>query len=300
MAQRSAASLSRAVAWRLRFLRDRLRSLPVEAEAWLGDRSDRARYPTLDESQLRRRSRSETCFIFGSGQSLDEITAAEWQAISRHNTMAFNYFMRSRFVRVDIHLVGEIVSPDGAAPSVWRPFIREYGTLIEENPFYADTILGVQEGLRAYQSNRLVSSGVLRPGRELFRYRRIGRGEQRAPSAALSDGLVHGAGTLVGCVNLAVILGFREIVLAGVDLYDRRYFGGHTELSMYSASDSDALAATDRFDQGQSEAPHLTANTMVRYLDDWRSRLAARGTTLSVYNPRSLLAQVLPVKDRVA
>jgi hypothetical protein len=39
---------------------------------------------------------------------------------------------------------------------------------------------------------------------------------------------------------------------------------------------------------------------MVDYLSCWSALLASKGVTLSVYNPRSLLARVLPVKARMA
>lgn len=265
----------------------RLRSLRVEPGAWWSDRTSRSRFVLLDEPQLRGLVRSATCFILGSGKSLDEIAAPEWQEISLHNTIAFNYFIRARFVRVDFHLVGEMACPDDLAPRVWRPVVEEYARLIEENPFYSETVLGLQEGLRAVQSNRLVSSPTLHSGRRVFRYRRIARGERCPPTTSLSSGLVHGAGTLVDCVNLAVVLGFREIVLAGVDLYDRRVF-----------SSTEAASPAGRPDAVENRR-HATADAMVDYLGYWAPLLAARGVTLSVYNPRSLLSRVLPVKARL-
>lgn len=265
----------------------RLRALRVQPAAWWSDRVNRSRFVALEEPQLLELVRSETCFILGSGKSLDEITAREWQAISLHHTIAFNYFIRARFVRVDFHLVGEMACPDDLAPGVWRPVVEEYARLIEENPFYAGAILGLQEGLQALQSNRLVSSQTLRSGRRIFRYRRIARGERRPPTTSLSSGLVHGAGTLVDCVNLAAVLGFREIVLAGVDLYDRRVF-----------SPGEGASPSGRRDVGEDQ-PHATADAVVDYLGYWAPQLAARGVTLSVYNPRSLLSRVLPVKARL-
>lgn len=268
----------------------RLRSLPIEPEAWLADRKNRSRYERLDESQLRHLVRSETCFVFGCGRSLVDISPAEWQAISRHNTIGFNYFIRSGFVPVDFHLVGEMASYNDRDPAIWRPVVQEYAKLIEENPCYSKTVLGLQEGLSALQSNRLAASAALRPERRVFRYRRIARGAVRPPSTSLATGLVHGAGSLVGCVNLAVILGFREVVLAGVDLYDRRVFWASDNAG---ALDAESLGAPD------GEERHATADAMVEYLGDWGPRLAARGVTLSVYNPRSLLSRVLPVKGRL-
>lgn len=259
-----------------------LRLLRVQPGAWLADRVSRSRYPTLDEGRLRASLTSQTCFVFGSGSSLDDITAKEWEIIARHHTIGFNYFIRSRFVRVDFHVVGEMASSDDLDPKVWRPVVAEYAECVEGNPFYANTILGLQEGFRALQSNRLSSGGGLRPERRVFRYRRIGRGERRPPALSLSEGLVHGAGTLMGCVNLAFILGFSDIVVVGVDLYDRR-----------------AFARLERPAVGGGDPRHATAEGIVRSLGDWGHWMRARGVALSVYNPRSLLAQVLPVRARM-
>lgn len=275
---------------RLPFLWARMRMLRVEPGAWLADRVSRSRYQTLDENQLRASLTSPTCFVFGSGSSLDDITAQEWEAIARHHTIGFNYFIRARLVRVDFHVVGEMASSDDLDPAVWRPVVAEYAESIEGNPFYAHTILGLQEGLRALQSNRLVSSGAIPPGRKVFRFRRLARGVLRPPASSLSEGLVHGAGTLVDCINLAVILGFREIVLAGIDLYDRRVFS-RVEAGLDALPGWRSPSAAD--------LPHLTAEAMVHYIGYWAPLLAARGVTLSVYNPRSLLTRVIPVKARL-
>lgn len=284
------AHIRRRLEYDRRLAWSRFRSLLVEPGAWLSDRAGRSRHNTLDESGMRALLRSDTCFILGSGRSLDDITPAEWHAIGQHNTIGFNYFIRSRFVRVDFHLVGEMASSDDLRPSVWRPAVEEYARLIEDNPFYSDTVLGLQEGLRALQSNRLSACRAIRPGRKVFRYRRIARGRLRPPTSSLSEGLVHGAGTLVACINLAVILGFREIVLAGIDLRDRRRFS-------LAEPQSPAAALSQRAEQS---LPHATANDMVSYLSDWGPRLSFRGIDLSVYNPNSLLAQVLPVRKRLA
>lgn len=282
--------MARRLSGRSRHALSRVQSFPIEWEAWRADRRQRSRFTTLDETQLRGLLRSNTCFIFGSGRSLEQITPPQWEAIAKHNTMAFNYFSASRFVRVDFHVVGEMVCPDILNPAVWRPVVDEYGRLIEENPFYQDTVLGIQEGLRALSSNRLVASGAIRSTRRIFRYRRIARGIQRPPSRSLRDGLVHGAGTLVGCINLAVILGFKDIVLAGVDLYDSQLF---------SNSATGTVSRWNSSNRDEAHEPHLTAHAMVDYLGPWGRLLSAQGVTLSVYNPRSLLAQVLPVKARL-
>jgi hypothetical protein len=284
-----------AVAGRLRWLRDKVRRRlvlarlqPARAAAWLGDRRWRTSLNELSEDRLRRRRRSESVFVFGSGASLNEIAPEGWAEIARHDTIGFNYFSRQRFVRVDYHLVGEISTTNDLDRSVWLPAVREYTALIADNPQYRETVLGLQEGWTAFQSNRLVSERLIPAERGVFRYRRVARGVFSRPSASLRDGLVHGAGSLISCVNLAYALGWKEIVLAGVDLYDSRYFW------LPESADRDSLQRVHGIGR---DDPHPTARAMVEYLGRWASLLAPEGVRLAVENPRSLLADALPVRS---
>jgi hypothetical protein len=258
----------------------------IRATPWLRNLLRVRREVVLDEAALRGTRRSDTVFVFGSGYSLNELTAAEWEHIAAHDTIGFNYFSRQRFVRTDYHIVGEIATSGSVDRSLWMPGIEEYARFIADNPFYTNTIVGVQTGWTAYQSNRLLTSGSLNRGTRFFHYKRIARGVFRPPSRSLSDGLVHGAGSLVGCVNFAYVMGWRRIVIAGVDLYDNRYFWlpydeGRPEMTEYHGLDH--------------TTQHPTAETLVPYLGRWRDILEREGVSLSVYNPRSLLARVLPV-----
>jgi hypothetical protein len=126
-----------------------------------------------------------------------------------------------------------------------------------------------------------------RRGRAIYRWRTIDDAE--VPSENLDDGLVHGHSTLQECINFAYLLGWREIVLVGVDLYDRRYFWldpGETR----SVDERRGASAADRHTQAASGL----ADTLGR----WARWLAERGVRLTVYNPRSLLAGRMPAHQR--
>jgi hypothetical protein len=256
------------------------------AGPWLSERRHRRRYVILDEDDLRRLRRSDVAFVFGSGASLTDLGDEEWRHFAAHDTIGFNYFVRQRRVRVDFHLVAEMATGDDMDRRQWEPAVREYGRLLVENPSYRTTVIGLQSGWAAWNANRLAALDVLPPGTRMFRYRRLARGADRAPTRSLAEGLVHGAGTLVECVNFAYVLGFRKIVLVGVDLYDSRYFWLPPEEGRPDLVDGHGLAQT---------CPHPLSESMVRYLGRWGASLDREGVVLSVYNPRSLLASVLPV-----
>lgn len=287
MSARSASLPERAARYAWQRLQPALWSLQyVRAGPWLRDRIGRSRLRLMSETELRDARRSDTGFVFGSGASLRELSASDWAHVARHGTVGFNYFIRQRWVRLDYHLVGEVATGDDLDRSRWLPALQEYVRLLEDNPCCAETILGLQEGWAAYQSNRLSGLGLLPATRRVFRYRKGARGILRPPARSLREGLVHGAGSVCVAVNLAYALGFRRIVLAGVDLYDSRYFWVEDDAPRPD------LVALGRADPA---ATHSTASALVPYLGRWRELLSAEGVELTVLNPRSLLAEVLPV-----
>jgi hypothetical protein len=130
-----------------------------------------------------------------------------------------------------------------------------------------------------------VACGLLRP-RRVFRYRRIAKGVYRPPTRSLGEGLVAGTGSLASCVNLGVVMGFREIVLAGVDLRDSRYFWLPPDVARPDLAQNQGVGHSD---------PHPRGTQIAEFMGRWGRLLEAEGIRLSVLNPESLLADVLPV-----
>lgn len=240
--------------------------------AWLRDRRGRGDYRLLDEDELRATRTSDTAFVFGSGRSLMDIDPAEWERIARCNTISLREFPRQQWVRADYHLTGEI------------DFLEPYAERIRANPRYADTVFVVQEGWRAVMGNDLVGRRLLPAGARVFRYHRRSRSRYEPPSTSFRRGLVHGFNSITDSVNFALVMGFRRVVLAGVDLYNKEYFwlpAGETRTY---------------------EKPGITAESLftsstptIDLLGRWSQEVAARGVELAVLDPRSLLAGPLPV-----
>lgn len=260
-----------------------LRLLPVRLGPWLRFLAARRRYRLLGEEELPRSRRSDTVFVFGSGASLNEIAADEWDEIARHDTLGFNWWVHQRFVRTDYHLIRGIPDTD-LDPAVWRPQVAEYFRLLRENPFFDRTIFLVHSGFRAINGNRAIGYRLLPERNRVFLWRsslRVG-----PPSRSFREGLVHGQSTIQECINFAYLLGWKRIVLAGVDLYDRRYFW----LS------PDETRSVDERRGADAAEPHVQAAMgLVATLAEWHAWLHASGVELEVHNSRSLLAEALPV-----
>jgi hypothetical protein len=259
------------------------RATRVRLREWLRFQAGRRDYRFLSQDELRASRTSETLFVFGSGWSLNEIPAEEWAHFEQHQTLGFNWFVRQGFVRTDYHLVRGI-GADDLRPESWRPAVEGYFRLARENPRFRSAIFVVHTGFNAINGNRGIGLRLLPADRPVFLYRsKLGQAEF---SWSFSGGLAHPNSTLEDAVNFAVLAGWTRIVLVGVDLYDRRYFW----------LGRDETRPEDVARGASHEEPHSRAATgMVATFGAWRAMLEPRGIELSVYNRRSLLADVLPV-----
>lgn len=264
-------------------VREYVRLLPIRVPPWLRALANGRAYRYLDEYELRASRRSDTVFVFGSGWSLNELTPDDWAVIEEHDTFGFNWFVHQTFVRCDYHLIRGIPDTD-LDRRIWRPQLDEYFRLIRGNPRFEKTVFLVHGGFRAINGNRTIGYRYLPEQNRIFRWRTNMRGE--LPSRRFADGLVHGHSTLQECINLAYLAGWKRIVLAGVDLYDRRYFW----------LDRDATRSVDVRRQAAAGDPHARATSgMVETMRVWGEWLEKEGVELLVHNRRSLLAGPLPV-----
>jgi hypothetical protein len=238
---------------------------------YLSDRRGRRRYRTLSEAELLATRGSDTAFVFGSGRSLAEIPEDEWARMADYDTISLRDFPRQQWIRADYHLTSEVDALD------------EYAQRLRTNPRYAETIFVVQEGFRAECGNELVGRGLYPTDARMFRYRRR-RSRTAGPSRRFAGGLVHGSSSIFDATNFAYLMGYRRIVLVGVDLYNKEYFWlGPGETRMHEQPGVDARNV------------FLGAEPIVLLMAAWRDALVADGVELLTYNPRSLLAAHVPV-----
>jgi hypothetical protein len=238
---------------------------------YLLDRRGRRRYRILSEPELLATRKSDTAFVFGSGRSLVDVFADEWERMAKYDTISLREFPRQQWIRADYHLTSEV------------DFVDEYAERIRANPRYAGTVFIVQEGFRAECGNELIGRGLFPPDARIFRYRRR-RSRSAGPSRRFADGLVHGSSSIFDAANFAYLMGYRRIVLVGVDLYNKEYFWlGPGETRSYEQQGADAKKV------------FLGAAPIVSLLAAWHETLLDNEVELLVYNPRSLLAERIPV-----
>jgi len=279
-------------------LANTLRWNALLASAWVRNLLNRGHYNLLTPAAASKLRKSDTVFVFGSGYSLNDIAAAEWEHIARHDVFGFNAFYYQHWVPVDFHLLrgglyGELR---------WQRYAREVVDAISANSMYRNTVFVMQEEFLAQFTNQLIGYRLFPAIRGLLRYP-TSRAMGVLPSRSLGEGLRHVASTLSDAVNCAYCLGWRHIVLVGVDLYDSRYFW----LPADQTPTVDRLSATvtaapvNALGGNRYDEPHYTTrNGVVDLMAEWRAFFEKDGVQLTVYNPRSLLADVMPVYPRRA
>lgn len=241
-------------------------------------------YQYLNEKQVFEIKKSDTIFIFGSGFSIRDIQKEEWQFFENHNTLSFNWFIYQKFCQMDYHLVRETY----AAANTYERILKvctHYADIIKNNSFYSNTALLIQKGWKASAGNIMLGNKLLKKDSRIYRFNTTTRGGNALPSDQLSKGLAHAIGTLCDAVNFAIIGGWKNIVLVGVDLYDMRYFWlGENE---HNAGRGSSV----------SEKHNTAKNGVILLMERWQEFVGPDNHQMYVYNPKSLLNTVLPIYD---
>ncbi|WP_218048969.1 motility associated factor glycosyltransferase family protein, partial [Curvivirga aplysinae] len=244
-------------------------------------------YQVHSFDDLLQRKRSDTIFIFGSGGSISDINAGEWAEISKHNTLSFNNFFVQKLIDIDYHIVREIGDVDFIGYER-NSFHKNIADVINSSPYYENSVFCFQRDWQGWAAKFFVGSKILRRGTKIFPFKNKVRGFH-PPTDNIKYGLTHGPGTLTDCINLAYLLGFKDIVLCGVDLNDRRYFWMKPDMDYYEIDGLTIAGGETSANTVVSSEPHRTANSLIPFLQNWRNILAQNDTTLYVQNPNSVL-----------
>ena len=207
---------------------------------WLdtGRSADRLRkrlgIPLLSGTDLFAAKTSDTVFILGSGRSINEITAAQWEVIKSHDTIALNNWPVHPFVPTFYCYESAVNEPglDEAynfllnnicnRASDYRPTIKIIANFKRaERPQIGKDLTHECKHNLYFVYTPVVIARTPEEFRAMVRfYRRLGL---FAISPKIRN-LFKYSSVLSTCLSLAIRLGYRKIVLCGVDLKTSEYF----------------------------------------------------------------------------
>jgi len=246
-------------------------------------------YDQLNEPEVLQKKSSDTLFVFGSGYSLNDISSEEWRAIEKNDTLGFNWFNNQTFVRCDFYIIREILTfvYEALKEELRTKKLHEYSALFNK-PQFKGTVFLIQKGWRAYSANHFIGRGFLSPGSKIFFYKSITQKRKCGPKPRLSEGLIHGSTTLFDCVNFGYVMGYKKIVLVGVDLYDQRYFWLPADKTRPEHKEFN-LTAQDQYPGTRWALDHF------RFLKPFYDQ---KGISIEIYNPKSLLNKIFPIFNK--
>ena len=194
--------------------------------------------PLLEEIDLRSLKQSETLFVLGSAWSINDIPEERWEVIARHDSVGINFWPAHPFVPRFYHFENMTYDDQPAMYSALRQLLElrseaytnTVKIITEVNPIGSrQTIFDLPEGI---QNNLYLSFSmpVVARNEEELRYgirymRSIGAFLPRTKVAWLFK---YG-GSVTAMMTLAVLMGYKRIVLCGVDLNRQDYFYHHSE-----------------------------------------------------------------------
>lgn len=258
------------------------------------------------------RRSSDTLFVLGGGESINALPASAWDAVKTADSLGLNFWLLHELVPTAY--VQEWIGPSDDAVlrerlQVRRKLLAARHDELDEVPVFFRTparrrrhgrVIGpadVDEQLGLPRHQVVVTSDLnLLPlddvgfGRTMRWAERCGFLRPRSTWHYLPTT----RGTVLWTLLFALRLGYREMVLCGIDLHSTRYFYEDPEAPRvrHDLPRPPNVQAGAVHRTNDPAEPGPTMRDIIRVL---RPLLADRGVSLSVAHPDSLLAADLPL-----
>ncbi len=199
---------------------------------WHEQAHRRAGFRRLGEFDLSTIKGSDVLFVLGSGASINRITAERWAAIAAHDSVGFNFWAVHPFVPKMYFFES---NPAGMFPEHDRRLLRVLSERAADYEHTLKVVMDIAKPGHQYifdlpeELRRSIYSAetvllVARNRKELGQgiRRLVERGEFAGGDRI--GALLKVTGTLSTMITLGVRMGYRKIVLCGVDLTRAEYF----------------------------------------------------------------------------
>jgi hypothetical protein len=189
--------------------------------------------PLLGALDLRTLRQSETLFVLGSAWSINDISDKRWKIIGQHDSVGINFWPAHPFVPRFYHFENIVHDSQPGMYSALRLLLERrseaYANTLkivtDVNPTEAlQTVSELPEGMKNKMYVSFSMPVIARNENELrsgIRYMdSIGAFSPRARVAWL----FKSSGSVIAMMTLAVLMGYKRIILCGVDLNKQDYF----------------------------------------------------------------------------
>jgi len=244
----------------------------------------------------------ERAYILGSGPSVLELESKHWHQVARHDSFGFNNWFKHEFVPT--HYVAQASKQFQADADMRVAYLRRRGEYKDCQFIVRGDALNRGNFGNSQFGHELLRRSDLFCVPELYFLSSCTADPDVLMRQLLSRGFFSGAGsslplpklgaTLPLIVSLCMRLGYREIILVGIDMRDTRHFydgAGGDSASVVGVTDRAAAARVH---------PHMDMDKRSFAVTDVISSMASMahaelGTRLFVGSSSSALAGHLPV-----
>ena len=253
----------------------------------------------INLTTLKRNKKTDKLFIFGSGRSLNEIENETWAKIDKNDCLGFNGSYHLEKVNFTYHVLRaghEDPTFENKNKLEEEISYAKYTVKkINKNIFLDKTIFLFSSGISQHFPNLLLGYKLWNKSNQIFQYRT--NKVEKYPKGNMHRGLSHRSGTLIDAITFGYHMGYKEIVLIGVDLYDNQYFWVEAGKTIWFDRNIREEVISDTTNRGiKYDQPHNTVNNgLIELINDWNIYFKKNNIKLSVFNPKSLLNKVLPI-----
>ncbi|MGH9492093.1 MAG: hypothetical protein ACRD2K_01205 [Terriglobales bacterium] len=201
----------------------------------------RGGFARLTQEDLEQRKTSDTLFVLGSGPSINQISGERWQAIARHDSVGFNFWVFHPFVPKMYFMESIYRERD----RVTDRYLEKYDACVRARGAEYGSTLKVVSGLHERGRHHVWDwpgewkegfkavcdlPGPARTEREFERMLRYLGGRGAFAGWARLPYLFKHASSVTTMIALGLRMGYRKIVLCGIDLGVHQYFYQDPEL----------------------------------------------------------------------
>lgn len=257
--------------------------------------SRRTGYRGLDLKRLKRRKTSDTLFILGSGGSINDISEETWKEIKRSDSFGFNFWLLNDHIPDFYMFESPKHVPNRKIMLEWIDK-RKFQFLESNTCLLLKDLEHIQMDFNAYPEELKGASQIvykdslygssMESKRTSLRYvRSLGLDRRNL--------LYFCRGTLFSAIYFGWKLGYRKIVLAGIDLNNSGYFYDAEEYDNKLRPVSELRGEVH--DTVNTSVSNITMDELVMMIDE--DLLKPAGCELHVLNASSLLHPRIPLYE---
>src|SRR5690554_5985139 len=229
-------------------------------------------YQGIDLDKLKKRKKSDTLYILGSGGSINDISIEAWKQIKCSDSLGLNFWIVNDHIP-DFYMLEIPVYKENREVMLKWVDNRKAQVLEKESCILIKDLESGLLDLSYYPEELKGNSYIL-----------------------YKDSLYFCRGSLFSAIYLGSKLGYKKIVLAGVDLYNSGYFYDSDAYSHKLLPVSEQVG--DVHDTVNKAISNVSMDELVVLLD--QELLKPQGCELYVLNSSSLLHPRIPLYDPAA